>query len=162
MPVTDRDTERKAIDVALEAERKAAAFYADAAAQAADPRGRDLLAQLARFEEGHAEYLRRARESLAAGKDYPLYPGRDFDPSRFGPAVPVEQAARADLAGILSMAIDAERRAEAEYARLAEAVSSDAGRAFFGKLAQEEALHEKVLGIEFYSIHNQGVWSWGD
>ena len=158
----DRDTERKAIDLAMVVERKAAAFYADAAAHAADPRGRDLFAQLARFEEGHYEYLKRARESVAAGTDYPVYAGRDFEPARFDQAVPVERAARADVTGILSLAMEAERRAEAEYGRLADAASTVAARAFFLKLAQEEALHEKVLGIQFYSINNRGLWTWGD
>ena len=160
--MADLGAERKAIDLAMEAERKAAAFYADAATRAADPRGRDLFGQLARFEEGHYEYLKRARESAMAGKDYPVYPGRDFEPGRFGVAVPVEHAARADLTGILSLAIDAERRAEAEYRRIGGAAATDAGRAFFLKLAAEEALHEQVLSIQFYSLNNQGAWTWGD
>ena len=30
------------------------------------------------------------------------------------------------------------------------------------KLAGEEAIHEKVLNDQYYSLHNTGVWSWGD
>jgi rubrerythrin len=160
--VTESSTEVKAIELAIEAERKAAAFYAAAADKSVDPRGRDMFLQLARFEQGHYEYLKGARDSLMAGKDYPVYPGQDFEPTRFDARVPVEEAAKSDLVGAISIAIEAERRAEAEYRRLAEAARSEAGRAFFLRLAAEEGLHEKVLGIQFYAIHNQGVLTWGD
>jgi rubrerythrin len=160
--VTDSSTEIKAIELAIEAERKAAAFYAAAADKAIDPRGRDMFRQLARFEQGHYEYLLGARDSLAAGKDYPVYPGTDFEPTRFDARVPIDEAAKSDLVGAITIAIDAERRAEAEYRRLAEAARGDAGRAFFLRLAQEEGLHEKVLAIQFYAIANQGQWTWGD
>jgi len=29
-------------------------------------------------------------------------------------------------------------------------------------LAEEESLHEKILNDQYYSLHNTGVWSWGD
>jgi len=36
------------------------------------------------------------------------------------------------------------------------------GKDMYKRLADEEALHEKLLNDQYYSLHNTGVWSWGD
>jgi rubrerythrin len=36
------------------------------------------------------------------------------------------------------------------------------GRDMYKRLAEEEGLHEKLLNDQYYSLHNTGIWSWGD
>lgn len=152
----------KAIELAMAAEEKAAAYYEQVAQRAADPKGKDLFEQLARFERHHYDRLAAARDALGDGADYPVYEGTDFAAARLGPSAPVDEAARSDLADALQIAIESEKKAAAEYTRLADQAGTDAGTAFFRRLAEEEALHEKVLNDQFYSLTNEGVWTWGD
>ena len=54
----------EALDIAMDAELKAQAFYAQAAIEVQDPQGRDLLGRLAAFEQYHYEKLAELARSL--------------------------------------------------------------------------------------------------
>lgn len=62
----------------------------------------------------------------------------------------------------LRMAIREEKKAQAYYRSMAELTKDPRGRDMYKRLADEEALHEKILNDQYYSLHNTGVWSWGD
>jgi rubrerythrin len=62
----------------------------------------------------------------------------------------------------LRMAIREEKKAQAYYRSMAELTKDPRGKDMYKRLANEEALHEKVLNDQYYSLHNTGVWSWGD
>jgi rubrerythrin len=62
----------------------------------------------------------------------------------------------------LKIAVQEEKKAEAFYRSMAELTSDARGKDMYKRLANEEALHEKVLNDQYYSLHNTGIWSWGD
>ncbi|MCR4437761.1 MAG: ferritin family protein [bacterium] len=71
-----------AINLAMEAEKKAQQFYAESAGKVANERGRNLLTQLANFEQSHYEALDRLRTSLASAGTFTPYQGTTFAPYR--------------------------------------------------------------------------------
>jgi rubrerythrin len=62
----------------------------------------------------------------------------------------------------LKMAIREEKKAQAHYRSMAELTKDPRGRDMYKRLADEEALHERLLNDQYYSLHNTGIWSWGD
>ena len=164
----------EALDIAMDAEMKAAAFYGQAALEVQHPQGRDLLGRLAAFERYHYEQLSELQRSMEADGQFISYETRamsDFQPSdglswHQGSLVSDDEAAgtRArDLEGvasILSKAIANEKHAGERYRVLAEATPDPAGQDMFQKLANEELLHQRILEDEFFSISNEGTWGW--
>jgi rubrerythrin len=62
----------------------------------------------------------------------------------------------------LRIAIREEKKAQTYYRSIADLTKDPRGRDMYKRLADEEALHEKILNDQYYSLHNTGVWSWGD
>lgn len=153
-----------AIDLAMEAEKKAHEFYAESAKKVANPRGKDLLLQLANFEQSHYDALAKLRGSLAAGGRFTHYEGTTFAPFRpQGEATGKIEPHREDALSILQMAIQAETEAYERYRSLAAETEDPEGKAMFVKLADEELLHRRILNDEFYYLSNRGgIWFWGD
>lgn len=164
----------EALDIAMDAERKAAAFYAQAAVEVQHPQGRDLLGRLAAFEQYHYEQLSELLGSLqATGKfiEYEAQTVSDFQPSDEPSQQPAASVSGSETAGtrvrdfknvasILSQAIANEKLAGERYQALAEGTSDSIGQDMFRKLANEEQIHQRILEDEFFSISNQGTWGW--
>ncbi|MBN1137987.1 MAG: ferritin family protein [Anaerolineae bacterium] len=153
----------EALNIAMEAELKAQAFYAQAAAWVQDPRGRDLLSRLAAFEQHHYQKLAELLQSLQLGGQFIAYEPAAVD--QFAPLAAGEGAAAlpeglAGEADILSHAIQIEQAAGERYRVLADDTGDPAGRAMFRRLADEELVHQRILEDEFFSLSNQGVWGW--
>jgi rubrerythrin len=154
----------EALDIALDAELKAQAFYARAAVEIQDPRGRDLLSRLAAFEAYHHQRLAELAQSLQEGGQFIEYETRSIE--QFAPVLAGGETAGTELQGlkdevaILTKAIDNEKVAGERYRVLAEDTTDAAGRKMFRDLANEERMHERILEDEFFSLSNQGVWSW--
>jgi rubrerythrin len=62
----------------------------------------------------------------------------------------------------LKIGIREEKKVEAYYRSMAELAKDPRGKDMYKRLAEEESLHEKILNDQYYSLHNTGVWSWGD
>ena len=172
----------EAVEIAMEGELKAQAFYAQAALEIQDPAGRDLLGRLAAFEQHHYQKLAELARSLQQDGKFIAYESRtleQFEPSagaglvaagsprpyRPSPIAGGEAAGSLldqlrDVPGILSKAIENEKLAGARYQVLAEETNDPDGQGMFKKLAGEERLHERILGDEFFSLSNRGVWGW--
>ena len=164
----------EALDIAMEAELKAAAFYAQAAIEIQDPRGRDLLSRLAAFEQYHYEKLSELLGSLQATGEFIEYETQTVssfqpsgDPSQQpvpiisgGEAAGTQVGDLGDVASILSKAIANEKLAGERYRALSEETSDSVGQDMFRKLANEEQMHQRILEDEFFSISNQGTWGW--
>jgi len=162
--MTQRLGLEEALDIAMEAELDAQAFYAQAAAGIQDPHGRDLLGRLAAFEQYHYQKLAEVARSLQAGGPFIDYDARSIE--QFAPLVGGGETAGTlyeelkDTASILSKAIDNEKIAGERYRVLAEDTSDPAGQEMFRKLAYEETIHQRILEDEFFSLSNRGVWGW--
>ena len=154
----------EALDIAMDAELKAQAFYAQAAVEIQDAQGRDLLGRLAAFEQYHYQKLADLARSLQKDGQFIAYETRTVE--QFAPTLASGEAAGTqfeemrDTAGILSKAIENEKIAGERYRVLAEETDDSDGQDMFRKLANEEMIHQRILEDEFYSISNQGTWGW--
>lgn len=154
----------EALDIAMDAELKAQAFYAQAAVEVQDSQGRDLLGRLATFEQYHYQKLAELARSLQQEGRFIEYEPQTIE--QFVPMVGGGETAGTqlleseDVAGILSKAIENEQIAGERYRVLAEETSDPAGQDMFRKLANEEMIHQRILEDEFYSLSNRGVWGW--
>jgi rubrerythrin len=156
----------EAIDLAMAAEIKARDFYTSALEKVTHARGKDLLSQLADFEQQHYDKLNELKTSLSEREEYISYEGTSFRSYResapsevSGPMEPDKDA----LLDILSMAIDAETKANERYLTMSEQTTDPRGKDMFKKLAEEEVLHRRILSDEYYHMSNQsGMWIWGE
>jgi rubrerythrin len=154
----------EALDIAMDAELKAQAFYAQAAVEVQDPHGRDLLGRLAAFEQYHYQKLSELARSLREDGQFIAYETRSME--QFVPLVGSGETARTLLAGlkdtadILGRAIENEKLAGERYRALAEDTADPGGQDMFRKLAHEEMIHQRILEDEFFSLSNRGVWGW--
>ena len=154
----------EALDIAMDAELKAQAFYAQAAVQTNDPKGRDLLSRLAAFEQYHYQKLSELADSLQDEGAFIDYEPRAM--AQFAPGTGAGEASGTpveELEGetaILTKAIENEKIAGERYKALVEETEDPKGKAMFRQLAQEERMHERILEDEFFSLSNEGVWGW--
>lgn len=154
----------EALDIAMDAELKAQAFYTVAAAKITDPQGRDLLGRLAAFEQYHYQKLAELADSLLQDGqfiDYEVRTIEEFAPlSAAGEVIVTGLEDLRDIVDILSKAIENEKIAGERYRVLAEETSNPDGQAMFRNLSNEEMIHQRILEDEFFSLSNKGVWGW--
>jgi len=162
MPWTERE-DIKAIEIAMGAEKQASQFYSKASRKTKNPRGRDMFQQLSEFEENHYQKLKALRKSLQEKQEWIIYSGTSLKPKPIPVKVerPKGQDQLTDM-DALKMAIREEKKAQSYYRSMAELTQDPKGKGMYKRLAEEEALHEKVLNDQYYSVHNTGQWSWGD
>ena len=162
VPWTKRE-DIKAVKVAMEAEMNAYQAYSKAAKKTKNPKGRDMLQQLSEFEMNHYQKLKDLLKSLQEKGEWILYEGttlkRKAIPLKIGKPKGQEQLTDMDA---LKIAVREEKKAQAYYRSMAELTQDPRGRDMYKRLANEEALHEKLLNDQYYSLHNTGLWSWGD
>jgi rubrerythrin len=162
LPWTGRE-DIKAVEVAMEAEKNAYQAYSKAAKKTIDPKGRDMFLQLSEFEMNHYRKLKDLLKSLQEKGEWTLYEGTTLKkkaiPLKMGKPKGQEQLTDIDA---LKIAIREEKKAEAYYRSVAGLTEDPRGRDMYKRLASEEALHEKLLNDQYYSLHNTGSWSWGD
>jgi rubrerythrin len=154
----------EALDIAMDAELKAQAFYAQAAIEVQDARGRDLLGRLAAFEQYHYQKLAELARSLQQEGQFIEYEARTI--SEFVPLAGGGETTGTNIldlegeAAILGKAIENEKIAGRRYWALVEETDDPAGQDMFRKLANEEKVHQRILEDEFFALSNKGVWGW--
>jgi len=162
VPWTDRE-DLKAIRVAIEAEKEAFQGYLKAAKRTKNPKGRDMFQQLSEFEMNHYQKLTGLLKSLQEKGEWVLYGGTSLKkkslPLKMEKPKGHEQLTDMDA---VKIAIREEKKALAYYRSLAELTRDPRGKDMYKRLADEESLHEKLLNDQYYSLHNTGLWSWGD
>ena len=155
-----------AIQIAMEAEKKAAALYRGAAETARFSTLKTLFGGLADFEQHHYSKLTELAGSLRKAGKYIVYeaPGVSI-PAQSEIEVPkgavqVLDGKEMSLMGVLTLAQDVEKQADKRYAALAEQTSDPDGKAMFLQLAKEEQAHLKVLTGMYFDLNDRGVVSW--
>lgn len=153
----------KAVKVAMEAEKEASQFYSKAAKKTRNPKGRDMFQQLSEFEANHYQRLKELLKSLQEKGEWILYSGTSLKKKSIPIKVekPKGQEQLTDM-DALKIAVREEKKARTYYRAMAELTKDPRGKDMYRGLADEEALHEKVLNDQYYSLHNTGIWSWGD
>lgn len=153
----------KAIEVAMQAEKKASQFYGKASKKTKDPRGRDMLQQLSEFETNHYNKLKELAKSLQEKGEWILYPGTSLKKKTISMKTDkVKGQDQLTDMDALKLAMREEKKAGAYYRSMAELTKDSRGKDMYKRLASEEDLHEKLLNDQYYSLHNTGIWSWGD
>jgi rubrerythrin len=111
----------------------------------------------------HFQKLKDLLKSLEEKGEWILYSGTSLKkrsiPMKIEKPKGQEQLTDMDA---LRIAIREEKKIQAYYRSMAEVTKDARGKDMYKRLAGEEALHEKVLNDQYYSLHNTGVWSWGD
>lgn len=153
----------KAVKVAMEAEKEAYQAYSKAAKMTKNPRGKDMFQQLSEFEMNHYQRLKGLLKSLEEKGEWVLYEGTSLKKKKIPLKTdrPKGQEQLTDL-DALRIAIREEKKAQVYYRSLAELTKDPRGKDMYKRLAGEEELHEKLLNDQYYSLHNTGIWSWGD
>jgi rubrerythrin len=158
-----RREDLKAIEVAMLAEKEASQFYTRASKMTKDPKGRDMLQQLSEFEMNHFNRLKDLAASLRDKGEWISYAGTSLKRKVLN--LNMERLKGQDQLtdmDALKLGIQAEKKAGSYYRSMAELTRDPLGKEMYKRLAQEEELHEKLLNDQYYSLHNTGIWSWGD
>lgn len=155
-----------AIQIALQAEKKAAAAYSDAAKNAPHVALEGLFNGLADVEQHHYDKVAELAASLQKKGKYIVY---ETPSTSIAPQSEVELAKdAADVLGgkkvsmmdVLTMAQNIEQQADKRYSALAEQTSDRDGKAMFQQLAKEERSHLKLLTEVYWNLNDRGVLSW--
>lgn len=158
---TDRE-DLKAIRVAMEAEKEAHQAYARAAKMTKNPKGKEMFQQLSEFELNHFQKLKSLLQSLEERGEWIPYEGTHLKVRKISEEPNLPEGEDLTDLDALRLAIQEEKKAQQYYRTLAELTRDPRGKEMYRRLADEEALHEKVLNDQYYSLHNKGIWSWGD
>jgi rubrerythrin len=122
-----------------------------------------MFQQLSEFEMNHYQKLKELLKSLQEKGEWILYEGTSLKKKiislKTQKSKGQEQLTDMDA---LKIAIREEKKAQAHYQSMAELTKDPLGRNMYKRLADEEALHERLLNDQYYSLHNTGLWSWGD
>ena len=162
MSWTERE-DAKAVRVAMEAEKEAHQFYAKAAKQTKNPRGKEMFQQLSEFEMAHYQRLKDLLKSLSEKGEWLLYSGTSLKKKRIPlKSDPIKGQEQLNDMDALKIAVREEKMAGNFYRSMAELTKDPRGKDMYRRLAEEEELHEKILNDQYYSLHNTGIWSWGD
>ena len=127
-----------------------------------NPKGKDMFQQLSEFEMNHYQKLKALLKSLEEKGEWILYEGINFKKKKIPLKVDIPKSQDLSDLEALKIAIKEEKKAQAFYLSLSELTKDPLGKDMYKRLASEEELHEKVLNDQFYSLHNTGLWSWGD
>ena len=149
-----------AIKIAMEAEKKAAAAYGDAATQTASPLGKRLFNKLTEFENYHYQKLSDLLASLVEEDEFIEYVFQAPSIPAPGEVEGIAEANKMSMMKIITMAQGIEQKAEQRYADLAGQTSDPKGKAMFEQLAQEEAAHYRLLRTVYWNLNDQGTWAW--
>jgi hypothetical protein len=122
-----------------------------------------MFQQLSEFEMNHFQKLKALLQSLQEKGEWILYEGTSLKKKKIVLKAPKPQGQEqlTDM-DALKIAVREEKKAQAYYRSMAELTRDPRGKDMYKRLAGEEALHEKLLNDQYYSLHNTGIWSWGD
>jgi rubrerythrin len=142
-----------AIELAKEAEQRAAELYEQAAGEASNPLVRRLLAELVEYERYHYQKLTELEASLQDSGAFIRYQERGPLPVEATSEVPeMGDVRRTSVAKVIKRAISFEQQAQERYAELAEKTTDPDGRDMFERLAREEHNHYLTLSRAYYDV----------
>jgi rubrerythrin len=145
---------------AMKSELEAKKFYNDAAIKAQSKAGKKFFHELAEFENNHYERLKKMIQAHHENQDYIKEKESQSDliikPEIKGEFEPNKD----EIIDIINLAIDAEKKAQERYSKIAEIIHDENGKKIFNRLALEERNHQRILEDEFYQLSNNGVIIW--
>ena len=155
-----------AMQIALEAEKRAVAAYSDAAINAPHVALQGLFNGLVGLEQHHYDKLVELATALQKKGQYIIYEASSIsilpqsEIQIAGIAGDVMSGGKVSMMDVLTMAQDIEKRLDKQYAALAEMTSDPDGKSMFEWLAEEEQGHLKLLTTVYWNLNDHGVLAW--
>ncbi len=144
---------------ALNSELEAKKFYNDASEKAKSQAGKNLFSELADFEQNHYERVKKIIESRSSQIE--LKSENVQDVKKINPEIEGEfEPNKDEIVTVINMAIDAEKKAQERYSKIAEIIEDNESKIIFQNLALDEKNHQRILEDEFYHLSNKGTIIW--
>jgi len=148
-----------AVRVVKDNERVALEIYAHAA-EKLDTLGKKLFEQLSEFEKFHYELLTALEKSLVEKGEFIEYEGKDFIlPTKIELKF-TEEPGQISIVQIVSEAMKLEKKAQEDYADIANKLTDPKGQKMFLKLSDDEHKHFLILEDAYWSLNQTGVWKY--
>ena len=155
-----------AIQIAMEAEKRAVVLYGDAAQKTTNLLAKPLFNKLADFEQHHYDKLAELVASLQKEGKFIVYEGYPSHiPAQSEIKIPegatnVLEVNKVSMMQVITLAQDIEKQTEKKYTGLADQTSDADGKAMFKRLAKEEQGHLRLLTEVYWNLNDRGVWAW--
>jgi rubrerythrin len=144
---------------AMNSELEAKNFYNDASEKAQSQAGKNLFRELADFEQKHFERVKKIIESRDSSIN--LESGNVQNVKKINSEIEGEfEPNKDEIVTVINMAIDAEKKAQERYSKIADMFEDDESKIIFQNLALDEKNHQKILEDEFYHLSNKGTIIW--
>ena len=144
---------------ALNSELEAKKFYNDASEKAKSQAGKNLFRELADFEHNHYERVKKIIESRSNQIDIKSENVQDV--KKINSEIEGEfEPNKDEIVTVINMAIDAEKKAQERYSKIAEMIEDNESKIIFQNLALDEKNHQRILEDEFYHLSNKGTIIW--
>ena len=144
---------------ALNSELEAKKFYNDASEKAKSQAGKNLFSELADFEQNHYERVKKIIESRSSQIDIKSENLQDV--KKINSEIEGEfEPNKDEIVTVINMAIDAEKKAQERYTKIADMIEDNESKIIFQNLALEEKNHQRILEDEFYHLSNKGTIIW--
>jgi hypothetical protein len=123
--------------------------------------GKNLFKELADFEQGHYDRLKRMIETrnkglkIEAETEVKEIPAKSEVEGEFEPN-------KDEITKVISIGIEAEKKAQAKYLEIANMFEDIDSKTIFSNMAEEERKHQKILEDQFFHMSNKGTIIWGD
>ena len=160
----DRKEHVKALQIALDTEKKGYRFYKIAAKSTRDPKGREVFEHLAKDEIEHMGVIAASYEALTRNEPWMTYEqaaakyGATEPKDLIFPDVPEEPQEGFDDLAAIEEALAFEKKAVAFYREKASKTDDAKAKAFYNSLVQIEESHVKIIQAELDSLTGSGFW----
>jgi len=145
---------------AMNSEIEAKNFYNDATKKAQSQASKKLFRELAEFEQNHYKRVKKIIESHNNRLEFEKSRTKK-DIQTINSEVEGEfEPNKDEIVTIINLAIDAEKKAQERYSKIAE-MHDDDSKKIFNDLAQDERNHRRILEDEFHQLSNKGTIVWG-
>ena len=146
---------------AMNSELEAKNFYNDASTKAQSQAGKKLFKELAEFEYNHDERVKKIIESHNNKLEFEKPRVTQDKPTIHSEIEGEYEPNKDEIVTVINLAIDAEKKAQERYSKIAEMFDDIKSKEIFHDLAQDERNHQRILEDEFYQLSNKGKIIWG-
>lgn len=145
---------------AMNSELEAKKFYNDASSKAQSQAGKNLFKELAEFEQNHYDKVKKIIYSHTNSIDFEMATDTQSVPIINAEVEGEFEPNKDEIVTVVNLAIEAEKKAQERYAKIADLFEDDKSKQIFFNLSQDEKNHQRILEDEFYNLSNKGTIIW--
>ena len=145
---------------AMKSELEAKKFYEDASIKAQSQAGKRLFKELAEFEQNHYVRVKNIIKSRTNNMKIQKSSITTQDISIKSEIDGEIESNKDEIITVLNMAIDAEKKSQERYKRIANLFDDEESKKIFFNLSQDERNHQRILEDEIYQLSNKGTIVW--